>query len=214
MPRASRTSRPATPLTLTKIFEEDGVGFGEGKGKRSRESFPFPLPNASHHSPTFTTLAGTPATTAFGGTSRTTTDPAATMAPSPMVTPLRIREFMPIPDVRADGYAAIQLKGGLDVPRLGGPVRVEIGIRDHAVRAHHRILADGNGARARRDRRAAELDAFRQIDAGRGRTRCGDGRARTAWRPWRAAKRKSGCTPRRGGYGCRATAQGSPNRTP
>ena len=35
---------PATPLTLTKIFEEDGVGFGEGKGKLSRESFPFPSP--------------------------------------------------------------------------------------------------------------------------------------------------------------------------
>lgn len=31
---------PATPLTLTKIFEEDG----EGKGKRSLESFPFPSP--------------------------------------------------------------------------------------------------------------------------------------------------------------------------
>ena len=50
------------------------------------------------------------------------------------------------PDVRADGYAAIQLKGRFDVPRLGGPVRVEIGIRDHAVRPHHRVLADGNGA--------------------------------------------------------------------
>ena len=39
---------PATLLTLTKIFEEDGVGFGEGKGKLSRESFPRPLqiPNA------------------------------------------------------------------------------------------------------------------------------------------------------------------------
>ena len=35
---------PATPLTLTKIFEEDGVGFGEGKGKLSLESFPFPSP--------------------------------------------------------------------------------------------------------------------------------------------------------------------------
>ena len=33
---------PATPLTLTKIFEEDGVGFGEGK--LSLESFPFPSP--------------------------------------------------------------------------------------------------------------------------------------------------------------------------
>ena len=33
---------PATPLTLTKIFEEDGVGFGEGK--LSEESFPFPSP--------------------------------------------------------------------------------------------------------------------------------------------------------------------------
>ena len=35
---------PATPLPLTKIFEEDGVGFWEGKGKRSLESFPFPSP--------------------------------------------------------------------------------------------------------------------------------------------------------------------------
>ena len=35
---------PATPLPLTKIFEEDGVGFWEGKGKRSLENFPFPSP--------------------------------------------------------------------------------------------------------------------------------------------------------------------------
>ena len=42
------------------------------------------------------TRAGEPAARQKGGTSRVTTLPAPMMAPSPMVTPLRIRQFMPI----------------------------------------------------------------------------------------------------------------------
>ena len=42
------------------------------------------------------TRAGAPAARQKGGTSRVTTLPAPIMAPSPMLTPLRIRQFMPI----------------------------------------------------------------------------------------------------------------------
>ena len=44
----------------------------------------------------FTTLAGLPATTVHGGTSFVTTEPAPTIAPSPIVTPFSIIAFIPI----------------------------------------------------------------------------------------------------------------------
>src|SRR5262249_42127207 len=51
-------------------------------------------PRASRTSPT--TRAGTPATTAWAGTSRVTTAPAPTTAPSPTVSPPRMVALLPI----------------------------------------------------------------------------------------------------------------------
>lgn len=45
--------------------------------------------------PVLTTLAGLPATIEFAGTDLVTTEPAATNAPSPIVTPANIIEQLP-----------------------------------------------------------------------------------------------------------------------
>src|SRR5437867_10688970 len=49
----------------------------------------------------FTTTAGFPATTIFGLTLLVTTEPAATTALSPMVTPFKITAFIPIQTLSA-----------------------------------------------------------------------------------------------------------------
>ena len=92
--------------------------------------------------------AGTPPTTAPGATSRVTTLPAATSAPSPMVTPLRM--VQPISEFRR-------------------PRRVKVGIRHHAVGRDHGVRADADMPGTRRYGRAADLDAFFQFNAGGGR---------------------------------------------
>lgn len=53
-------------------------------------------PHLSCSSISRTTFAGFPATTCQGGTSRVTTEPAPTIAPSPIVTPFRMIERAPI----------------------------------------------------------------------------------------------------------------------
>src|SRR5581483_1278645 len=77
-------------------------------------------PSNSVHLPGFRTLAGTPATTAPGGTSCVTTAPAPIIAPSPMVTPQRIVAWEPI---EARRWTCVRSSAQSDAP-CNSPVAV------------------------------------------------------------------------------------------
>src|ERR1035438_8915572 len=81
--------------------------------------------------------AGTPATTAYGGTSLVTTAPAPTSAPSPMVTPHRMVALLPMEARAFTSVSSHFQSASVQIWNVPG---------DDGSRAHQRALADGHAA--------------------------------------------------------------------
>ena len=86
-------------LGTTSLTNDALCGLCRSPRRLQREGLPHaPIARCFHFQWMFSriTFAGTPAANALAGTSLVTTAPAAMIAPSPMVTPLRIIAFVPI----------------------------------------------------------------------------------------------------------------------